>query len=52
MKYNIIAWEHYIMYVKYWAKDAKQRPSVLYADSPKTFEEFCEITGEHVWLEP
>ena len=52
MKYNIIAWEHYIMYVKYWAKDAKQRPSVFYADSPKTFQEFCEITGEHVWLEP
>lgn len=52
MKYNIIAWEYYIMYVKYWAKDAKQRPSVFYADSPKTFEEFCEITGEHVWLEP
>lgn len=33
-------------------EDDEQRPSVFYADSPKTFEEFCEITGEHVWLDP
>lgn len=52
MNYNITAWEQYIMYIEYWANDAKQQPSIFYSSSPKTFDEFCEITGEEMWLKP